>query len=145
MKIRYSYALLKYVHDAVAGEFAIVGVILIAPEASHIAFRGSTTYGRLSQFFPGMDGEHFRRMMRSIESRAREASKNISGLFRAEVEDRAAFDLGNRILPIDDSSLRFAEGGSGISNDLNAAFDRIYERYVERYIKNSSTSYRQRS
>ena len=46
MKIRYSYALLKYIHDAVTGEFAVVGVLLYAPEASHIAFKGSPeSYG----------------------------------------------------------------------------------------------------
>ena len=142
MKIRYSYALLKYVHDAVTGEFANVGVILFAPEASHIAFKGSPTYGRLSQFFPGMDGDHFRRMIRSIELRAQESSRDVSGLFKADVQERAAFELGNRILPLDDSSLRFAEGGSGVSNDLAATLDRIYERYVERYSRKEQSQRR---
>jgi Protein of unknown function (DUF3037) len=142
MKIRYSFALLKYVHDAVTGEFANVGVILFAPESSHIAFKGSNTYGRLSEFFPGIDGDHFRRMIRSIESRVLEASRDASGLFKTDVKERAAFELGNRILPLDDSSLRFAEGGSGVSNDLDETLDRIYERYVGRYSKKQQSQRR---
>lgn len=135
MKFPYSYALLKYIHDSVTGEFANVGVILYAPRANYVGFKGSTAYGRLSEFFPGMDGDHFRRMIRSIESRAHEFSETASGLFKANLEEKAAFDLGNRILPLDDSSLRFTEGGSGISSDLNQTLQRIYERYVERYSK----------
>ena len=59
-----------------------------------------------------MDDEHFRRMLRSIETRAGELSATASGLFKANVEEKAALEAGNRILPLDDSALSFAEGGS---------------------------------
>jgi hypothetical protein len=36
----------------------------------------------------------------------------------------------SRILPVDDSSLRFAKGGVGISDDLDGSLDQLFERYV---------------
>jgi hypothetical protein len=92
-------------------------------------------HDRLSEFFPGMGGDHFLRMIRSIESRANELSTTASGLFKASVDAKTAFEIGNKILPLDDSSLRFAEGGSGVTSDLSATLERIYERYVDRYNK----------
>jgi hypothetical protein len=134
-KIPYSYALVRYVHDVVTGEFANVGVILYAPARNHIAFKGTMAYGRLSEFFPGMDGDHFRRMIRTINSRSHDLSTTVSGLFKGEVTDQAALELANRILPVDDSSLRFTQGGSGLSSDLDSTLERIFERYVDRYTK----------
>jgi hypothetical protein len=139
MKIPYSYAVLRYVHDAVSGEFANVGVILYAPEVRHVAFKGSAVYDRLSEFFPGMDGDHFRRMIDSVQSRVSELA---TGSFQASTDAKSAFEIGKKILPLDDSSLRFAEGGSGITSDLPATLERVCERYVERY---STSQHRRRS
>jgi hypothetical protein len=139
MKIRYSYALLTYVHDAVTREFAVVGVLLFAPGEGVVTFRGTSLYSRLSEFFPGMDGEHFRKMVKSIESRLKELADTTLTL---QPQATSVLDLAHSILPQDDSTLRFVKGGNGVTKNLDTAFDRIYERFVERYTRRQQSQRR---
>ena len=58
---KYSYTVLRYVHDTMTGEFVNVGVALHAPEAGYLSAICRTTYRRVSAAFPGLKGEHFSR------------------------------------------------------------------------------------
>ena len=45
----YSYTILRYVHDVVAGEFLNVGVVMHAPAGGALLVRTQTAIGRLRE------------------------------------------------------------------------------------------------
>lgn len=63
MKTAYTYTLLRYVHDVASGEFANVGVVLLAPEARYAGALCRGTHGRVSRFFPDMERDGFKSLM----------------------------------------------------------------------------------
>lgn len=129
----YTYTVLRYVHDTSTGEFANVGVVLSAPSASYADAILRPTYGRLSKMFPGMDGDHFRQVIRHLQSRFEE----IAGRVRDEMElgqkPANAQELAFSVIAPDDSSFQWAPMGSGMASDLTATLESIYQRMVERY------------
>ena len=50
-KFACQYALLRFRPFAETGEFANVGIVLLAPEARFFGFRLLKRYGRITQFF----------------------------------------------------------------------------------------------
>jgi hypothetical protein len=65
---KYSYTVLRYLHDTVTGEFVNVGVALFAPEVGYLSALCRTTYRRVSSAFPGLNGEQFRSVMRHVQA-----------------------------------------------------------------------------
>ena len=65
-KTPYTYTVLRYVHDIATGEFLNVGVALYAPEPRFINVLCRTTYKRLRDVFPSLDGDSFRSAMRHV-------------------------------------------------------------------------------
>ena len=132
-KHAYTYTVLRYVHDTGTGEFANVGVVLSAPSAQFADAILRPTYGRLSRMFPGMDGDHFRQVIRHLQSRFEE----ISGRVREEMElgqkPVDARSLAYSVIAPDDSSFQWSPMGSGLSADLPATLESIYQKMVERY------------
>src|SRR5689334_10909482 len=63
----YEFALLRYVHDLSAQEFANVGVILFDSQSRRLHMRVSERYGRISEFFRGVNGNAYRAMIRQVE------------------------------------------------------------------------------
>jgi hypothetical protein len=135
MKAKYTFTVLRYIHDPVAGETANVGVALYVPDTNFFDSICTHTYGRLSAYFAGFNGEHFRRMMKHIERRVEEVSRTLNQLaFESRPNDVMACVA--RVLPYDDSSLQFSTViGSGTTSDPQRTLNDLYERYVERYSK----------
>jgi hypothetical protein len=84
-----SYTVLKYRHDAAAGEVLNIGVVLYAPETGQVGALFSPRYGRLSEAFAGFDGD----LYHSVTSRLGAALERLgaplsSGLFQAEERER---------------------------------------------------------
>ena len=64
----YTYVLLRYRHDPLAGEFANVGVVLHAARGRFLAAKLRTTAGpRLTKMFPAMSVRAFRAGLQSID------------------------------------------------------------------------------
>lgn len=136
MKTAYSYVTLRYVHDVVTGEFANVGVVLYAPEQRLLAARFTTSYERLSAMFVKVDHAHFRALMRYLANRFEEMSEEL----RDALEQPALAGLGElvrRVLPPDDSSLQWSEAGGGLSENAEETLRNLFNRLVERYVRES--------
>jgi Protein of unknown function (DUF3037) len=133
MSIPYTFSVLRYVHDVVAGEFANVGVALYAPEERFLGAVCATTYGRFSSFFGGIDGPHIRRLLRHIQSGIEELADRLQS--ELSLADQPADISGwtAQVLPPDDSSLQFGPILGGFASDPKATLDGLYERFVERY------------
>lgn len=138
----YTYTVLRYVHDVGTGEFANVGVVLASPTARFADAMLRPTYGRLSKMFPGMDGDHFRRVIRHLQSRFDEISTRLREEIDLDAMPGSALELACRVIAPDDSSFQWSPMGSGLSTDLSATLESIYQRMVECYSEKSKVESR---
>lgn len=130
---KYSYTILRYVHDISTGEFVNVGVVLHAPQPCYLRSRMRTTYGRLTRLFPGADGEAIKRSLLHIEQGLCKMQERAQGLFPPECAD--ALQFARSVLVQDDSSLQWSALGSGVTSSLDDELDYLFEKYVLRYDK----------
>jgi len=132
MKFRYSFCILRYVHDPATQEFVNIGVALYAPEANYLRAICTTSYARITSVFEGIDGQRFRQVSRYIQDQicaAGERSRLALPLGSAEgIEQVLA-----KILPPDDSSFQFSKAGVGVASNLDLALHDLYSRQVEHY------------
>lgn len=131
-KYAYTYTVLRYVHDVTTGEFVNVGVALHAPYAPFLGALCRTTYGRLSSAFPGVNGEHFRALMRYIQSQFEQMGDRVHDQLKLD-EANSVRDFAISVLPADDSSLQWSPEGSGRSDDPAVTLEKLFERMVMRY------------
>lgn len=135
-KFACQYALLRFRPFVETGEFANVGVVLMAPEARFFGFRLLKKYGRITQFFHQLDRKVYlngralfqeeldrfagelRRL--ALDGRKREADLTLArNLFAELVRQREAM-------------LQFDEQRIALADDPKAKLDALYDHYVER-------------
>ncbi|WP_260598241.1 DUF3037 domain-containing protein [Sphingomonas endolithica] len=127
----YTYVLLRYRHDPLAGEIANVGVVMHCAGEGFLGAKTRRTIGRLSKMFPDIEKADLVSGLHAIErgiSRVRD--RDLPGLF-APSRDAAAF--ARAVLPDDDSSLIWGDMGSGITRDPATTMDKLYARFVAQY------------
>lgn len=132
MNTPYTYTILRYVHDTVTGEFVNVGVALFAPQAQYASALCRTTYGRLTNAFPGMDGEAFKKTMRFVQARLEELGERLTEL-PLEEPPKTILELAHQVLPHDDSSLQWSPMGSGLTANPSQALEKLFDRMVQSY------------
>lgn len=137
----YTYCTLRYVHDVVSGEFVNVGVVLYAPQARYLSALCRTTYGRLSKVFPGMQGEHFKSLMRYIQGRLEEHGARIVDELPLHSLS-SVVEFAQAVLPRDDSSLQWSLPGSGRTEDPSKTLEQLFDRMVMRFEERPATSAR---
>lgn len=133
MKAKFSFSLLRYVYDPLTEEFINIGVVLYSPAHEFLRASVTTRYGRISRMFGRIDGPSFRTTTNYIERKVSELNERIAqGVLFSD--DNASLDsLLSKILPVDDSAVRFVFGGVGISDDPGGTLDELFNRYVARY------------
>jgi hypothetical protein len=123
----YTYAILRYRHDAVAGECLNVGVVMHSAE-NGLESRFNFESGRLQAAFPDLDRAAFKESLHAVE-RALVNTNNRSN-------DGSSFgSVGqacSSVLRDDDSSFIWSEAGSGIAIDLGAELEKLFCRFVTR-------------
>lgn len=130
------YALLRFRPFVETGEFANVGVVLMAPDAGFFGYRLLTHYSRITRFFHQLD--------RGVYLRGR-------GLFKQEI-DRFAADLrrlalgdGHATLDLPlagqlftefvrprEAMLQFDDQRIALADDPQAKLDALFDHYIER-------------
>lgn len=133
MKTAYTYTVLRYVHDVASGEFANVGVVLLAPEGRYAGARCRGTHGRVSRFFPDMEKDGFKALMGFIERRVDELGTRLRDELPLDQVPLDAGVLGRSVLPHDDSSLQWRPVGGGLCTNPSEKLDELFQRYVSRY------------
>lgn len=130
------YALLRFRPFVETGEFANVGIVLMAPEKRFFGYRLLTRYGRVTQFFNELD--------RKVYLNARALFKEELDRFTAELR-RAALDGRKSVADVDlannlfgeltrprEAILQFDEPRLALAEDPKAKLQELYEHYVER-------------
>jgi hypothetical protein len=137
MKVPYVFSVLRFIYDPVTQEFVNVGLVVYSPKTKQLQARSTQHYGRISDLFETFDGVRLRHTLRFIQDSINERGAQISEEldFKPEI---GLHDVLNSILPIDDSSLQFVKAGAGITEDFDLATRKLFERYVDRYIKQNA-------
>ena len=128
-----SYTVLKYRHDAAAGEVLNFGVVLYSPETGQIGLNVSSGYGRLSEAFAGFEGDLYRTVTGRLQSAMERIARHTSeGLFQVEERDRykAAGALVRAAWP--DQGMAYFAGPVlfGITEDFEQELRDLYDRFV---------------
>ena len=131
-QVPYSYTVLRYVHDVVAGESLNVGVVMYSANRGILKVKTRKSIGRLRQAFPDIDLQGFRYEMNAIEREFSELAAEVATLPLVH-DGRDARTTALSVLPEDDSSLQWSPVGSGLTENLDRTFDQLYFRYVSKY------------
>lgn len=127
--IKYEFALIKYVHDILTGEFINVGLSVVAPSINYSNLKCKTTSRRIKKTFPDVNSIQLKKQLKHIENIfEKNNSKNLS-LIHSEKLEKLMLD----IIPHDDSSIQWEVVGSGVSINIEKTFDDLFDKYIMKY------------
>jgi hypothetical protein len=135
MKTKYNYVVLRYIHDVVSGEFVNFGIVIVAPDVFFARAICTPKYQRISRFFQGVSGKHFRDVSMYLQTKIDQLAGSLSAKISPSEFPATAEQLIAEVLPKDDSSFQVSELKGGIADheQVEALADELYERFVERY------------
>lgn len=130
---RYEFALLRYVHDPAAEEFANIGIVMFDVASSRLLVRVTEHYRRLSFFFGSIDPTAYHSMVRHAER----SLGRLDDLFRVpNALDAPPVSLDEalrRALPDPDSCIRMSPVMYGVHDEPDHRFVELYHEFVARY------------
>ncbi|MCA3069437.1 MAG: DUF3037 domain-containing protein [Rhodocyclaceae bacterium] len=129
-KTAYTYTVLRYVHDIGTGEFLNVGVALLVPECHYVNARCRTTYKRLKDVFPSLDGDSFRSSMRHVTHEFEWFQAELNAETSVQATETGVMRFAHAVLGADDSSLQWSPMGAGLTADPGATLEQLYDRFV---------------
>lgn len=139
MKTKYYFNVLRYVYDPVTQEFVNIGVVVYAPQRGFLKAICTSHYSRISKMFHRIDGPSFRSLTRYIQDKISSVTQEwAKGALFVDIDEKLESILA-RILPIDDSAVRFAMGGVGLTENPEQTLHELYQRYVARYEQTSES------
>jgi hypothetical protein len=131
--MKYSYTVVKYRHDAAAGEVLNVAVVLYSPETGQVGVTYSPRFSRLSEAFADFDGDLYRAVLRKLEQGVAALARPMSeGLFQMEERERY-LDVGQVLRAVwPDQGLSYFAGPVlfGVADDLERERDDLHDRFV---------------
>lgn len=135
MKAPYTYTVLRYVHDVLTGEFVNVGVLMYSPDANFLEVRCIASYGRISHFYGSVDGRSLLRVLRYVESSAKELADRLFTGLRFSAPPKDALACSHLLIPPDDSAIQFGELGIGFTKNPDATLASLFDRIVAQYLQ----------
>ena len=142
-KTPYTYTVLRYVHDIATGEFLNVGVALLAPEHRYVNAQCRTSFQRLKQVFPSLDGDSFRSAMRHLNHSFERFQQELRDELPLRQTTGGVMDYAHAVLGADDSSLQWSPMGSGLTVDPERTLEQLFDRFVMANDKHGPTHRRQ--
>jgi len=133
----YTFVILRYRHDPVAGEQLNVGVVLHSPQQKFLGARFRKAYGRVSKAFPDLDGSTLRQDLTRIE-RAFAKLSSREGANDLFFGNNNAATFAHRVVGKDDGSLIWSDLGSGTTENAEATLDKLFYRFVTQYEDSSA-------
>ena len=128
----FEYKILRYLHDRVTGEFVNVGILLYAIDEKRLFSKTIQKYGRLSDFFNGVNGNNIKKIISGIDKVAN--NFNLNKLRTLEFESTDRLDLFiDQILPTDDSALFFTSTIKGVTLNFESTLEALFNEIVIKY------------
>lgn len=128
----YSFCFLRYIHDALSGEFANVGVAVWAPETHYLGFLGADRYSRLSHFFAQFDPDDYRNLIGRIKTRfdALAVEFEETPPLYQEHQPESARDIALKVVPHDSSALQWSLSGGGLCQSPEVEMEKLFENHI---------------
>jgi hypothetical protein len=128
---RYEFALVRYVHNLVGGEFVNVGVVLLDSDSRRLLRRVNRRFGRVSRFFRTSDEGRYQAMVDQLEI-ALGGTDDV--LLASESPDKIILaKLLNTVMPDAESSLQFSSIGSGLAESTERRLAELFVEFVADY------------
>lgn len=136
-KIACLYSIVRFAPFVETGEFANVGVVMIAPEQRFFDFRLLINrHSRVTHFFEQLEPKVYRATMRNL----REELERIAGLLRRHGFDRRLKEndqefsrkLFAEVIRPRETIVKFGEPRAVLAEDMRATLEELYGYYVER-------------
>jgi Protein of unknown function (DUF3037) len=131
----YTYALLRYRHDAVAGEQINIGIAIYAAKRGYLRAEIRKSHARISNVFPDVDSSALKRDLSRIERAFEKIAKLESESLLSGNADVMTF--AGKVIGADDGSFVWSNVGSGLSSDPENTLAHLYARFVSQYDKSS--------
>jgi hypothetical protein len=130
----YQYQILRFIPDRVTGEFVNVGVVFFEPETAFFKCRLLSKYERIYNYFTDIKPQLFTSILKQFEYQISRKSEEIK-------TDKTKFlflhnrieEITTPILSFDEGSLVLSDARGGIDDDMEKAFDDLFNRIVDKY------------
>ncbi|HQA11921.1 MAG: DUF3037 domain-containing protein [Zoogloea sp.] len=130
------YALLRFRPFVETGEFANVGVVLMAPDAGFFGYRLLTHYSRITRFFHQLDREVYLRgrglFKQEVDRFAADLRRLALGDGHATVDLPLAGQLFTEFVRPREAMLQFDDQRIALADDPQAKLDALFDHYIER-------------
>ena len=136
---KYSYAVLRYVHDVATSEFVNVGVAVHCEENDFFNVKLSHSPSRVSMLFPNLDIKSFCNVLKIIDAKFIEIS-NVDGNLTLFKSNTNLETILSSVTPKDDSALVWSNVSFGLTVNLQKTLDDLFARYVMKYVENTHRS-----
>ena len=124
------YAVIRFMPFAETREFANVGVVVIAPKLGLYDFKlAPKTFNRVTKFFDDLDGVVYKHAIEGFEE---ELKRIRNYLAHNHVQGKSLVDYFKEITRTRESVLHFGEVGTMLTDNVNVAVDKLYERLIGR-------------
>lgn len=120
----YEYAVIRVVPRVEREEFVNIGIILFSKRAKFLKMRYLVNENKIKALYPGFDTDYLREMLTAFE---KVCSCAVDG------GTIAGFDIPERfrwLTAVRSASLQTSRPHPGLSDDLDATVDRLFEELV---------------
>jgi hypothetical protein len=129
--VRYTYTIIRYIHDRAAGETLNVGVLVMAPAEQYVGLEIEPRFERLSRTFSGFDGDVYRQTLLRLRDSVQQLRPRVGELIGLAVLPSDASDLLRSIWPDLDLSFSCGPLMSGITQEsLEHVTGELFRRMV---------------
>jgi hypothetical protein len=123
--IPFTYVVIRYVHDASAGESLNVGVLLVEDDSTWVGCRVDTSAKRFINAFQGFDAALHQEVTHGLLARVKDIHRFLG---------HSSFGDAGRVIrgcwPDAGLTYRYSEVKAGVSENLEATLDTLYERFI---------------
>ena len=135
----FQYAVLTYRHDLFTKEFLNIGLVAYCVETKEFVCKMSDKYGRITNTFPGANGDFILQYMHQLQTKMDHLQKEIASnqLSWTNEFPKNLDKLLTSVLPYDDSPIYFSTIYKTAYDDFNNTFEKLFNRLVGYYHKST--------
>ncbi|MDA8259917.1 MAG: DUF3037 domain-containing protein [Betaproteobacteria bacterium] len=135
-KFACQYALLRFRPFVETGEFANVGIVMLAPGARFFGYRLLKRYGRITQFFHQLDRKVYltgrKLFQEELDRFTGELRRSALDGRKREPDLTLAKNLFGELVRPREAMLQFDEQRIALADDPKAKLNALYDHYIER-------------
>lgn len=135
----FQFLTLRYLHDAITGEFANLGVVVYVP-GEFLGARFNSRTGRLRAIFGQVEKPHLKSLLGYMDRRFQSLATEIPQTLIDRHPDLQ--QLANSILAADDSAVQWSPLQNGLTRNPAEELERLFARLVTCYDEQTTPRHR---